>query len=250
MTVPTLTVTGRSERDVVPDRVVVSVEVTTPVLPSPQAALARCAEARRRLLDDLRAAHPGSAIADGRITTQAEQRRVKIETELEGRTEERWEVHGYTGHCLVTLEDDAAAAAAIVASAGTHPDARRVLPSFIVGRALARQSQVELEREAVRDALDRAEGLAAAAGLAVGPVLSIGEPGPPPPGRFEEVTYSAQSRSVLSADELEAELGELRPEPETRSDTVTVRVALVAHAKPFEENPRRGSDRQYSSPEA
>jgi uncharacterized protein YggE len=228
VTVPTLTVTGWAERDVVPDRVVVSVEVKTPVLPSPQAALARCAEARRRLLDDLGHAHPSSAIADGRIATQAQQRRVEIETELEGYTEERWEVDGYTGHCLVTLEDAAAAAAAIVASAGTHPDAERASPAFVVSRALARHTQVELEQEAVRDALDRAEGLAAAAGLAVGPVLSIGEPGPSPPGRYEEVAYGPRSAMSLSAGELEAELEELRPEPETRSDRVTVRVALVA----------------------
>ncbi|MDP9467164.1 MAG: SIMPL domain-containing protein, partial [Chloroflexota bacterium] len=131
MSVRTLTVAGEAERDVVPDRVVVSVRVQTPVLPSPQAALARCAEARRRLLDDLRAAHPASAIADSRISTEAQSRRVQIETELEGYTEERWEVDGYTGHCLVTLEDEAAAAAAIMASAGTHPDAERVSPYFV-----------------------------------------------------------------------------------------------------------------------
>ena len=182
VTVPTLTVVGRAERDVVPDRVVVSVELRTPVLPSPQEALGRCAEARRRLLDDLRAAHPASAIADGRITTQAQQRRVKIEDELDGYTEERWEVDGYTGHCLVTLEDDVAAAASIVATAGTHPDAERVSPAFVVSRALGRLTAVDLEQEAVRDALDRAEGLASAAGMAVGPVLAIGEPGPPAAG--------------------------------------------------------------------
>jgi uncharacterized protein YggE len=206
--------------------------VTTPVLTSPQAALARCAEARRRLLDDLRDAHPGSAIADGRITTQAEQRRVEIETELEGYTEERWEVYGYTGHGIVTLEDDVAAAAAIVATAGTHPDAERVSPAFVVSPALARETQVQLEQEAVRDALDRAKGLAAAAALAVGPVLSIGESGPAASPRFEEVAYGAPPRSIMSAVDLEDQLGELRADPETRSERVTVRVALVALAKP------------------
>jgi uncharacterized protein YggE len=225
VTVPTLTVVGRAERDVVPDRVVVSVAVRTKVLPSPQQALGWCAKARRRLLDDLRDAHPTSAIADGRITTQAEQRRVKVEDELGGYTEERWEVDGYTGHCLVTLEDDVAAAAAIVATAGTHADAERVSPAFVVSRALARRTAVDLEQEAVRDALDRAEGLAAAAGMAVGPVLAIGEPGPSPPARYEEVAYSAR---LMSSGEVEDALGELRPEPETRSDRVTVRVALVA----------------------
>jgi uncharacterized protein YggE len=229
VTVPTLSVVGRAERDVVPDRVVVSVAVRTPMLPSPQQALGRCAEARRRLLDHLRDAHPTSTIADGRITTQAEGRRVKVEDELDGYTEERWEIDGYTGHCLVTLEDDAAAAAAIVASAGTHPDAERVFPAFVVSRELARRTAVDLEQEAVGDALARAEGLAAAAGMAVGPVLAIGEPGPPALGRYDEV-YPSLSRSVsaMSAGEVEEALGELRPDPETRSDRVTVRVALVA----------------------
>ena len=248
MTVSTLLVVGQADRDVVPDRVVVSVGVQTPVLPSPQAALARCAEARRRLLDDLHAALPACEITDGRIATRAEQRRVKLEAELEGYTEERWEISGYTGHCVVTLEDEAAAAAAIVASAGTHPDAERVMPAFVVSRELARRTQVELEQEAVRDGLERAQGLAAAAGLAVGPVLSIGEPGPLSPARFEGVAYSASSS--MSTDDLDDQLGELRPEPETLTDTVTVRVALVALAKPSEENPRHGSERPYSSPEA
>jgi uncharacterized protein YggE len=229
VSVPTLTVVGRAERDVVPDRVVVSVAVRTSMLPSPQEALGRCTEARRRLLDDLRAAHPSSTVSDGRIATQAEQRRVKIDDELDGYTEERWEIDGYTGHCLVTLEDDAAAAAAIVASAGTHPDAERVFPAFVVSRALGRQTAGELEQEAVRDALDRAHGLAAAAGMAVGPVLAIGEPGPPAQARFDEVYPSPpRSMSTMSAGEVEDSLGELRPEPETRADRVTVRVALVA----------------------
>jgi uncharacterized protein YggE len=225
VTVPTLTVVGRAQRDVLPDRVVVSVAVTTKRLPSPQQALTWCAKARRRLLDDLRAAHPATTISDGRITTQAEQRRVKVEDELDGYTEERWEIDGYTGHCLVTLEDDVAAAAAIVGTAGTHPDAERVSPGFVVSPALGRQTAVELEREAVRDALDRAQGLAAAAGMAVGPVLAIGGPDPAPAVRYGETFSSARS---MSAGEVEEALGELRPEAETRSDRVTVRVALVA----------------------
>ena len=84
---------------------------------------------------------------------------------------------------------------------------------------------MDLEQEAVRDALARAEGLAAAAGMAVGPVLAIGEPDPPPAARYEEVSYGAR---LMSAGEVEEALGELRPDLETRSDRVTVRVALVA----------------------
>jgi uncharacterized protein YggE len=224
--VPTLFVMGDAEREVVPDRVVVSVTVQTPVLRSPQEALSRAAEARRRLLDHLEGALPGTAIADGRVTTREEQRRV--EEERPGRTETRWEVAGYTGLCLVVIEDGAARAPEIVAAAGAHPDAERVSPAFEVGPQLARRVRDELEREAVRDALARAEGLAAAAGLSVGPVVSIGESGPRPEPRDDGLRALADhAYPAPAADELEDALGELRPEPEVRRARVPVRVALT-----------------------
>jgi uncharacterized protein YggE len=226
MAVPTLFVMGSAEREIVPDRVVVSVSVETPLLRSPQEALARAAEARRRLLDDLAAAVPGSAIADGRIATRQEQR--SIEEERPGRTERRWEVAGYTGHCLITVEDEATMAATIVASAGVHPDAERVTPAFEVSRALARRVRDQLEQEAVRDALVRAEGLAGAAGMAVGPVVSIGEYDPPAAAqRDDAVAYSPRERAYVDQDQLEDTLGELRPEPQLRTAWVPVRLALV-----------------------
>ena len=226
MTTPTLYVLGRAGRLVMPDRVVVSVAVRTPVLPSPQEALAVCAAARRRLLDHLHAACPDSAIADGRIATEPDQHRVT--TELAGRREERWEVRGYSGACVVTIEDDASAAGAIVAAAGSHPDAERTVPRFAVGPELARRSRAELEEEAIRDALARAQGLAGAAGLRVGPVLSIGEPEPERPSRGEPHALYAMA-DPSSPRELEDELGELRPEPERFDTAMPVRLALLPH---------------------
>jgi uncharacterized protein YggE len=227
MAVPTLFVMGSAEREVVADRVVVWVSVQTPVLQSSQEALGRAAEARRRLLDHLAATLPGSAITDGRITTRQEQR--SIEEERPGRVERRWEVAGYTGLSMITVEDEAARAADIVASAGAHPDAVTVAPHFRVGPALGRRVRDELEQEAVRDALARAQGLAGAAGMAVGPVVSIGEHGPPPTARDgDAMLYSASAMSPESSmEELGEALGELRPEPELRTAAVPVRLALV-----------------------
>lgn len=225
MTVPTLFVTGSAERDVTPDRVVVSVSVQTPVMPTPQAALSAAAEARRRLLGHLQASLADVAISDGRVTTRQEQRQVR--TERPGGTETSWEVAGYTGLCLIAIEADADRAAEIVAAAGAHPDAERVSPAFEVSAALERRAHDELEREAVRDALARAEGLAAAAGMVVGRVVSIGEHGPPPqrPPDYEHMRYSP-SVADMSADALEEALGELRPEPERRAAEVPVRLEL------------------------
>jgi len=226
--VPTLFVMGGAERLVTPDRVRVSVSVQTPVLRTAPEALARAAEARRRLLDHIAASLPGTAVSDGRITTRQEQR--SVQEERPGRQETRWEVAGYTGLCLIGVEDEAGRAAEIVAGIGAHPDAQRVSPGFEVSPALERRTRDELEREAVRDALQRAEGLAGAAGMAVGEVVSIGEHGPPPPypGGGEPPVCGRMLSADVSAAELEEALGELRPEPEPRSAEVPVRVALRA----------------------
>lgn len=227
MAIPTLFVIGGAEREVVPDRVVVSAGVQTPVLRTPQEALSAAAESRRRLLDHLAAALPGSAIADGRVTTRQEQR--IIEEERPGRTETRYEVAGYTGLCQVTIEDEVARAAEIVASAGAHRDADWVSPRFRVGAALARSVRDELEQEAVRDALARATGLAAAAGMAIGAVISIGEGGSRAPDLDDHPRHEMRMMAAPpGVQELQDALGELRPEPETRTASVPVRLALEA----------------------
>ena len=227
MPVPTLLVTGTAERLVTPDRVVVTVRVQTPVLPAPQDALTAAAEARRRLLDHLGGALPWAAVTDGRITTREEQRKVAVDRA--GGTETYWEVAGYTGLCAIALEGEAGRAAEIVAAAGAHADAAQVRPDFHVSPELGRRVRDELEREAVRDALARAEGLAAAAGMAVDGVLSIGEQAPPAPrGQYDD---AVMERSLV-ADDLEEALGELRPEPEPRAAEVPVRLALRAARDP------------------
>jgi uncharacterized protein YggE len=225
VTVPTLFVTGSAEREVTPDLVVVSVSVQTPVMPTPQAALSAAADARRRLLGHLEAGLAGVAISDGRVTTRQEQRQIRAERP--GGTETRWEVAGSTGLCLITIQAGAARAAEIVAAAGAHPDAERVSPAFEVSAALERSTRDDLERDAVRDALARAEGLAAAAGMAVGRVVSIGEhaPASPQPPGVEHMRYS-QPLADMSPDELEEALGEPRPEPEPRAAEVPVRLEL------------------------
>jgi uncharacterized protein YggE len=222
--VPTLFVMGSAERLVTPDRVVVSVSVRTPVLRTAQEALSRAAEARRRLLDQLAGTLPGARISDARITTRQEQRRV--EEERPGGVETRWEVAGYTGLSEVTVEDDAARAGEIVAAAGAHPDAERVAPRFEVSPELGRRVRDELEQEAVRDALTRAQGLAAAAGMAAGAVVSIGEHALAPVPRDDDQIVYSRAMPDLSTQELEEALGELRPEPVLRSQHVPVRVSL------------------------
>ena len=204
-----------------------TVRVQTPVLPSPQDALAAAAEGRRRLLDHLGRALPWAAVTDGRITTRQEQRKVAVDRP--GGTETHWEVAGYTGLCAIALEGEAGQAAEIVAAAGAHADAAEVRPDFHVSPELGRRVRDELEREAVGDALARAEGLAAAAGMAVNGVLSIGEHAPPAP---RGGVHDAVMDRSFAADDLEEELGELRPEPEPRAAEVPVRVALRAAREP------------------
>lgn len=223
MEVPRLVVVGRATREVVPDRVLVRISVKTAVSPTPQAALSLCADARRRLVDDLAAACPTARVSDGRITTNEATRQVT--TQGVGEAETRWETYGYTGHAVVTLEDAVAAAAGIVARAGTHADASTVLPGFVVGPDLERATGRDLEQEAVRDALERAVGLAAAAGMGVGAVIAIEEPS----GHVEHPAHHEVAMySRVVSDAVQEALGELRPEPVTRVTEMVVRVALVA----------------------
>jgi uncharacterized protein YggE len=223
---PTLYVTGRSEREVVPDRVVVHVHVESEPHRAPQAAIAAAAAARRRILDDLAAAHPDARITDARVTTVPEHATI-TEDLGQGRTSERFEVTGHRGRALVRLEGPVDRAHALMASAGAHPDAARAVPEFVVSPDLARRVDGELEQEAVRDALARAAGIAEAAGMAVTGILSIGEAATPPPGG--DLAVHAMERAYMSVDDrdrLEEALGELRPDPVVRSAVMPLRVTL------------------------
>lgn len=225
MTVPEIHVTGRAEREVVPDRVVVAVSVRTVVLPSAADALSACAAARRRLLDSLRAGRPADAdaIRDGRVVVQPEQ--VRVEEQEAGRTIERWDVVGHRGACLIEVEGAAADAAAIVALAGAQPDTSSVAPRFTVSPTLTRSVDRELQQRAARDGMERAAGIAKALGAALGGIISVAEPdllrAP------EGLMAMSMSADRMGAAGIQADLGELRPEPVTMEASIAVRVALT-----------------------
>lgn len=249
MSQPTLVLLGSAEREVIPDRFVIGVAITSGRCDTPQRALAECADARARIRDDLSAALPDVTIHDATITTHEETKRVEITTPLpttepgpasggtdqaprqSGRqTEYRYETLGYRGYCTLTISADAARTAAVLAQAAMHPDAHQTRHTFEISRELARSTKHELEVAAIRDALARADGLAAAAGHEVTGLLSIGDIAPAyDRDDFDDGDAVYSSRSVLlkEAEQVEDALAELRPEPELRSATMPVRVTLA-----------------------
>jgi uncharacterized protein YggE len=129
----------------------------------------------------------------------------------------------------VTIYADAARAAAVLAQAGMHPDARQTRHTFDISRELERSTKHELEAAAIHDALARASDLAAAAGHTVTGLVSIGEIAPALDREFPEddgVAYSAMSAPALDARDVEQALTELRPEPRLLSATSPVRVTI------------------------
>jgi hypothetical protein len=80
MSSPTPFIVGTAEREVMPDRFVISVAITSMLRDTPQRALAECADARARVRDDLCAALPDITIRDATITTRRETKRVKVTT--------------------------------------------------------------------------------------------------------------------------------------------------------------------------
>lgn len=222
---PTVHVLGRAERRVVPDRVEVTIQIRTAILPTAAEALALGVERRARVRDALATGAPGAAVSDARVTTMPWYEHVE-EPDALGRTTSRSELRGYQGLCRLVAEADAGAAAGIMAVAGTHPDVDGASPAFTVGPALRRATERELEQEAVRDAIKRARGLAVAAGKRLGEVLTVGEPPAPSPGGHEGgwTAYEMKSQAVL---EMEEALGELVPEAQTLSASVPVSLALL-----------------------
>ena len=223
MAEPEISVDGRAGREVVPDRVVVAVTVHTRVLPTASEALADCAARRRRLLDALAAARPDATILDRRIAVREHE--VRVKDRASGETVERWEVRGHYGDCVVEAEEPAGEAAALVAAAGALAEATAVRPSFRVSPALARAVEGELQQEAARDGLARAEAIAAALGVATGGILSVaGSRGHG--GEYEPRMVFALPDAGGAAD-IAADLGELRPDPVTMDAVVAVRVAIA-----------------------
>jgi uncharacterized protein YggE len=224
MAAPEITVDGRARREVIPDRVVVSVTVRTRVLPTAREALADCAARRRRLLDALAAARPGAEIRDGRIDVREHQ--VRVKDRASGETVEHWEVRGHFGRCVVEAEEAADEAAALVAAAGALPEATAVHPRFHVSPALSRAVDGELQQGAARDGVARAEAIAAALGVEAGGLLSVAESrGGGYEPRMALAAYSAEPPG--DPDDIAADLGELRPDPVTMEAVMTVRMAIA-----------------------
>ena len=221
---PTVNVVGEAEREVVPDRVVVTVSIRTPVLPTPAEALALGVARRARVREELAAAVPDATVSDARVTTVAEHEHIE-EPDARGRVVSRSVVRGHSGACELRVEAAADRAAAIMGAAGSHQDVAAARPGFAIGAGLRRAVERELEQEAVRDALARAAGLAGAAGMRCGEVLAIGEPpaGGDEPRRREVVLHSM----AMDAGEMEEAIGELVPEARTLSARVPVGLALL-----------------------
>jgi uncharacterized protein YggE len=227
-TSPTLFVVGSAEREVMPDEVHVALRVQTRVHATSRPALADAAEKRARVKGAMQQRFPAATISDARITIRDETKALKTRTGRDT-TEYRHELLGYTGHCTLIVRAAADHAGAIVAHGGTHPDVTSVHPRFEVSRTLARAVERELECEAIRDALSRAEELAAAAGHTVGGLISIGEHPPAAPRGYGDDTevFAAARMYVGSPGDVEDDLSELTPEPELRTAHVPVRVALA-----------------------
>jgi uncharacterized protein YggE len=216
-------VVGEAERQVVPDRVVVTVSIRTPTLPTPAEALALGIVRRARVREALAAAVPGAAVSDARVTTSAEHEHVE-EPDARGRVVSRSVVRGHYGVCELRVEDAAGRAGAIMGAAGAHPDVAAATPGFAIGADLRRAVERELEQEAVRDALVRGAGLAEAAGMRCGEVLVIGDP-PAAAEPYERGIVLAELR--MEAGALEDAIGELVPEARTLSARVPVSLALL-----------------------
>ncbi len=216
-------VVGEAERRVIPDRVIVAITIRTPVLPTPAEALALGVAARGRVRGALASGAPEATISDARVTTVAQHEHVE-EPDARGRTTSRTVVRGYMGVCELRAESEAGRAAAIMGVVGTHPDVTRVSPGFAIGPVLRRTTLRELEQEAVRDALERAAGLAGAAGMRCGEVLSIGEA----PADADPYERGIGIRAMaMEAAEMEETLGELVPEEQPLVASVPVTLALV-----------------------
>jgi len=227
-TVPTLYVVGFAERDVTPDDVEVALHIATRLHPTPQAALADAVEMRGRAGADMRARFSDVTIADRRINVREETKRVEVAVGAD-RTEHRYERLGHTGHCVLSMRAEAGRAAELVAHGGMLADVDEVRPTFYVSAALARATQRDLEREAVRDGLERAQELAEAAGHRVAGIVSLGEPPAEPRSapKGEVLALAMVDDRSLSGGDVQDALSELRPEAQRREVRVPVRVAIT-----------------------
>lgn len=227
--IPTLYVVGTAEREITPDQVEVTLRITTPLHAEAADALADAAQMRARVTDAMGTQLPGVAIVDRRISVREEDKKVERRSGYQT-YETHFERRGFTGHCEVILKAGVDRAAELVAHGGAHPDVGELQPAFTLSADLRRAKLRELEGDAVRDGLERAADLAAAAGGQVAEIVSIGEwlrgeenPDSDHLHRFgiDFAFEDGSPRAIVDA------LGEMRPEPLQRSASVPVRVALT-----------------------
>lgn len=229
--IPTLYVVGTAEREVTPDQVEVALRITTLLHPEAADALADAAGMRARVTDVMGTQLPGVAIVDRRISVREEGKKVERRSGYQT-YETHFERRGFTGHCEVILKAAADRAAELVAHGGAQPDVGELQPAFTLSADLRRATLRQLEGDAVRDGLERAADLAAAAGGQMAQIISIGEwlPGeqradshswPSSVLSMELALEDSSPRAIVDA------LGEIRPEPLQRSASVPVRVALA-----------------------
>lgn len=231
--IPTLYVVGSAECEVTPDEIEVSLHISTPVHPESTDALADAAGMRSRVVAAMQTHLPGVEVQDRRIGVHEETKLVERRSGHQTH-ESHHERRGYTGHCTVVLRAGADRAADLVAHGGAHPDVSEVHPRFLLSAGLRRSTLRRLEAEAVRDGLERAANIAAAAGAQVVEIVSVGEwrraapdtRGPMYPFEAAHVLVDAQMGD--SGGDIADALGELRPEPQMHAARVPVRVALTA----------------------
>lgn len=226
--VTTLRCEGHAQQWVLPDRVLVTLTITTAVLPTPREALAAALAARERLNAHCAAAAPDSPRRDRRITVREEYGTVTEEVrDGDGtRTEQRSVVVGHVGWGTVVVEDHADRAAALVEALGGHADVASLSPSFEVSPATAASTRDVLECAAVRDARRRAALLAEAIDHHVERIVRVGGRHPQADGGG----FGMAKMAMYEAGEGVGPVSELMPEPESHEATVQIVVAIAPGA--------------------
>ncbi len=205
---PWVAVEGIARRRVAPDETVVRIDVSTPVVPTPQEALSQAAAARGRVRDRLDEELAGVEVSDVRITTVAEHGERK--EKADGAVVTRYVVVGYTGVGAINVRAAADRAADIVNAVGGHPDAASVSPDFRVSGALRDATVAELEADAMRDARVRAERLAGVESRRVGAPLRVEAGGGAPGGGMPYAKVaSLRVADAPGVDELDPEQVEI-----------------------------------------
>jgi uncharacterized protein YggE len=215
---PSIRVDGEATREVAPDVVEMHVDVKTRVQETQEAALDAALRVRKQLRDLIAERRPDARVTDTRI--RVAEHHVQRQRERPGGLESDVVVDGYYGLAVVSIRDDADRAAELVASVGAGEEFSARPPAYSLSDTLEASVTAELESEAVVQARERAERLAAAAGCRLAGVLSI--------GRFEP-DRGPRIRAMVAAETYDGRLAlleEMRPEPIRLEAVVPVEFAL------------------------